>query len=172
MKPKLLIIGYARHGKDTVCEILREKYDYKYVSSSVFCAKMFIYEKLSPLYGYKTIEECYEDRVNHRSEWYDLISNYCMDDPAILGKQIFSEHDIYCGLRNIREYDEMRKQNVFDLCLWVDRSDHLPPEPETSMTLNISHADIVVDNNGSLEDLNQQVDLLVKKINSMMAVNA
>lgn len=162
MKKKLLIIGYARHGKDTVCEVLREKYNYNYVSSSVFCAKMFIYDELAPLYGYTSIEECYDDRVNHRSEWYNLISNYCKDDPSLLGKQIFAEHDIYCGLRNIREYHAMREQNVFDLCIWVDRSKHLPPEPETSMTLSEKNADIILDNNGSLQDLFNNIDNLVK----------
>ena len=32
--PKLLIIGHARHGKDTVAEILRDTHGYDFVSSS------------------------------------------------------------------------------------------------------------------------------------------
>jgi hypothetical protein len=67
------------------------------------------------------------------------------------------ENDIYCGLRNIREYHAMKKDRVFDHCIWVDRSQHLPPEDISSMTLTAEHADIVIDNNGSLEDLHQRV---------------
>lgn len=157
MKKKLLIIGYARHGKDTVCEILKNDYDYNYISSSMFCAEQFIYQRLKPLYGYTSLEQCYDDRVNHRSEWYDLISDYCKDDPAKLGKQIFQKYDIYCGLRNIREYIALREQKVFDYCIWVDRSKHLEPENVSSMTLDSSHSDYILDNNGSLDELHENI---------------
>ena len=50
--PKLLVIGNARHGKDTVCDILREEFGYSFRSSSDFCAEKFIYAELKDRYGY------------------------------------------------------------------------------------------------------------------------
>ena len=70
-----------------------------------------------------------------------------------LGREIFASHDIYCGLRNKREYFQMRNTGVFDYCIWVDRSDHLPPEGRDSMSLEPWMANYHIDNNGSLEDL-------------------
>ncbi len=51
--PKLLIIGNARHGKDTVCDILREEFNYSFRSSSDFCAEKFIYNELKLKYPYR-----------------------------------------------------------------------------------------------------------------------
>lgn len=154
-KPKLLIIGYARHGKDTVAEILSEKYGYTYKTSSEICSEGVIFPKLSKLYGYQTIEECFEDRGNHRKEWYDLISDYNYEDPTRLGRRIFEQSDIYCGLRNIREFIELKKKSVFDYSIWIDRSKHLPRESSESNTLYPEIADIRIDNNGTLEELEQ-----------------
>jgi len=153
MKKKLLVIGHGRHGKDTVCEILRDKYNYSFESSSQFCSKLFIYDEMKDWYGYSSEEECYADRHNHRAEWYDAICNYNVPDAARLGREIFKAHDIYCGLRNKREYFAMRTAGVFDYAIWVDRSDHLPPESEQSMSLKPWMADFHIDNNGTLEDL-------------------
>ena len=52
MLPKLLVIGHGRHGKDTVCEILRDHYGYTFESSSKFCSLQFIYNDLKDKYGY------------------------------------------------------------------------------------------------------------------------
>ena len=52
-RKKLLVIGHGRHGKDTVCEILRDKYGYSFESSSQFCSKLFIYEMLKKKYNPK-----------------------------------------------------------------------------------------------------------------------
>jgi len=49
--PKLLVIGHGRHGKDTVCEILRDKYGFSFESSSQFCSKLFIFDMVTEQNG-------------------------------------------------------------------------------------------------------------------------
>jgi len=88
MGNKFLIIGHARHGKDTFAELLQEQFDFKFKSSSQAAAEIFIYDELKEKYGYKTPEECFEDRVNHRAEWYNMICDYNKDDRAKLAKSI------------------------------------------------------------------------------------
>ena len=151
--PKLLIIGHGRHGKDTVCDILRDHAGFKFKSSSEFCAERFIYAELKHKYGYTSYDQCYQDRHNHRTEWFDMIRDYCKDDHARLGREIFKENNIYCGLRNRVEFHAMRNTGVFDYAIWVDRSNHLPLEPCSSMNLEIWMADYVIDNNSTLDHL-------------------
>lgn len=172
LKPKLLVIGHGRHGKDTVSEILCRNFKLSFISSSMFACKKFIYRDLKDKYNYKSIEECYDDRHNHRSEWYNAISTYCANDPSQLGKDIFSEHDIYCGLRNVREFVEMKKQKVFDACIWVDRSHHLPPENIDSMTLTADMADYIINNNSDLINLSTEIKKTYSKLTKKLKNNA
>jgi hypothetical protein len=162
--PKLLVVGHGRHGKDTVCEILRDQCGFSFQSSSEFCSKLFIFDILKEKYGYRSEQECYNDRHNHRAEWYDAICAYNVPDAARLGREIFKHNDIYCGLRNKKEFHSMRNTGVFDYAIWVDRSDLLPLEDSTSMTLEPWMADFVIDNNGTLEQLKYNVDQLIKYI--------
>ena len=163
-KPKLLVIGHGRHGKDTVCEFLRDDYGYTFESSSQFCSKLFIFDTLKDKYGYSCEEECYADRHNHREEWYNAICDYNVPDAATLGREMFTSYDIYCGLRNKREFFAMRNTGVFDYAIWVDRSMHLPPESKDSMSLEQWMADYTIDNNGDLEELKFNLDQLMNYI--------
>lgn len=171
MKKKLLVIGHGRHGKDTVCELLRDMYGYSFESSSKFCSKLFIYNDLKDKYGYSDEEECYADRHNHRAEWYNAICDYNVPDAARLGRDIFKAHDIYCGLRNKREFFAMKNTRVFDYAIWVDRMDHLPPEPKDSMSLEQWMADFTIDNNGTLEDLEFNIKQLMSTIDPPHDIN-
>ena len=164
MKLKLLVIGHGRHGKDTVCEMLADNYGYSFESSSRFCSKLFIFNDLRDKYGYADEEQCYADRHNHRAEWYDAICDYNVPDPSRLGREIFNAHDIYCGLRNKKEFHAMKNSGVFDYAIWVDRSDHLPPENKNSMSLEQWMADFTIDNNGSLADLEFNMRQLISHI--------
>lgn len=164
MKLKLLVIGHGRHGKDTVCELLRDQYGYNFESSSQFCSRLFIYNQLKDKYNYSSEEECYDDRHHHRSEWYNAICDYNIPDPSRLGREIFKKHDIYCGLRNKKEFHAMRNAGVFDYAIWVDRGDHLPSEARTSMSLEQWMADYTIDNNGTLEELEFNVKQLISYI--------
>ena len=154
MKLKLMILGYARHGKDTVAEILHNDLGLSFVSSSFTAAeKVMIPYFASKGIVYPDLATCYADRVNHRQEWFEQIKAYNTPDLAKLAREIYSENDIYVGIRNVEEFVAARDQRLFDYSIWVDRSKHVAPEPSTSNTINASMATHVIDNNGTLEEL-------------------
>lgn len=166
IKVSIIVTGYARHGKDTVCEFLTS-YKFKFRSSSEICNEKIVFPVLSEKYGYKTLEECFEDRVNHREEWFNLISEYNTPDAAKLAKDIFKENGIYCGLRNKKELIEIKNQELVDFIVWVDASKRLPPEDTSSMTITKEDCDIIIDNNGSKLELYLEVNRLNRKINAI-----
>lgn len=151
---KLLVLGHARHGKDTTCDILHKLYGLTFVSSSFFVGERAVRPWLAERgITYCSMADCYDDRVNHRAAWFDAIALYNKDDPARLGRELFKQYDIYCGLRNVNEFVALKAEKAFDCCLWVDRSRHAPSELTTSFNIGLSAADYIIDNNGTIEDL-------------------
>lgn len=162
--PKILIIGHARHGKDSFAEILREEFGLKFLSSSQAASDIFIYSSLKNKYGYTSPEECFLDRVNHRAEWYDLICEYNKKDPARLAKEILKITDCYVGMRSSIEIKECLSKGIIDLVVWVDASDRLPLEDKSSFDIDKHCADLIVDNNGSYEDFKNRVIRIGKSL--------
>jgi DNA polymerase III delta prime subunit len=150
--PKLLIIGHGRHGKDTLAEIFARDYGMTFKASSMAASEIFIYDVLKDKYGYRTPAECFNDRSNHRKEWYDLICLYNEHDKAKLAKSIMSTSNCYVGMRDKPEIKECMKQGVFDLVIWVDASNRLPKEPKDSFNITTDNADILISNNGTLKE--------------------
>lgn len=161
---KILIIGHARHGKDTMAEILQKEYGLAFKSSSEAAAEIFIYDSLKQKYGYKTFIECFEDRVNHRAEWYELIKEYNQNDRAKLAKQILEINDCYVGMREREEILECKRQNIFDVIVWVDGSERLPLEPPDSFNITVDLADCIIYNNNSLEEFKNEVYKFAQQI--------
>jgi hypothetical protein len=155
--PRLLILGSARHGKDSFAEILNEQFGLKYQSSSQASADIFLYDALKDKYGYKTPEECFEDRVNHRAEWKQMICDYNKDDRARLAKGILKNSDCYVGMRDREEINECMRQGLFDIIVWVDASERLPLEPASSFDIDKTFAHIIFENNGTLEEFKDKV---------------
>jgi dephospho-CoA kinase len=164
IRPKLMIIGHARHGKDTVSAMISSTFGFTFQSSSEFVAERLVFPLLKARYNYSSVEECFNDRGNCRKEWFNIISDYCKDDRARLGREIFANNDIYCGLRNKSEFHALRNEAAFDICIWVDRSDILPTESQSSMNLEPWMADYIIDNNSSLEHLKFEVNRLMPRI--------
>lgn len=160
--PSLLIIAPARWGKDSLAEILRDNFGLKFKSSSQACADIFIYDTLKDKYNYQTPEECFEDRMNHRQEWYEMICDYNKDDRARLAKEILKTTDCYVGMRNRDEINECVNQGLFDLIIWVDASDRLPLEGKESFNIDKSCADIIIENNDDYETFKTKVIKLGK----------
>jgi hypothetical protein len=160
--PKIMILGAGRHGKDTVADLLQKKGWFIFSSSSE-AATVFIYPKLKALYGYNTEKECFDDRRNHRMEWYEAICEYNEKDRTKLASLIFASSDIYVGMRDDQEFEASRK--LVDLVLWVDRSKIIDEEDPT-LKISIHQADLIIDNNGSLEQLNSSIERLLLIIRS------
>lgn len=155
-----MVCGYGRHGKDTVCEMLG--LDFK--SSSEVANEAVIW----PLWGinhYATPEDCFNDRHQHRDWWHRMISKFCTPDKTRLGRIILEICDTYCGIRCRYEFLALKRAGLFDLSIWVDASERHPPEPTSSCTMTRDLCDLVLTNNGSLDDLAAQVGLLKIIIN-------
>ena len=157
MNIKLLICGHKRHGKDTLAEILRDEFGLNFTSSSWACAQIFIFDVLKDVFGYKDIDECFNDRFNHRDIWYQLICDYNKYDKTRLAKEILSHNNTYVGMRDKDEILACQEQKLFDLIIWVDASERLPLEDSSSFNIDKSLADIIVDNNGTQEQFRQRV---------------
>lgn len=161
--PKVLILGHGRHGKDTVAEVL-EQYGLTGASSSQFVAgyvRDYLQDRAIVYYPDPYL--AWEDRHNFRASWRAAIDEYNRDDPARLTREILTCADIYTGMRTIKEYEACK--DLFDVVLWVDASERLPLEPESSMELE--HCAVTMrylDNNGTVDELIEQIDYLVEDL--------
>lgn len=149
-KPKLMIMGYAEHGKDTICHLLHEIFGLTSISSSYMALDLFMFDKLKDQYGYQTKEECYADRYDKRDIWYEDIKAYNTPDGCRLARDLYAQYNIYNGVRNIEEFIAIKEAKLFDYAIWVDAIQRKPAEPLSSCSVEPKDADIILSNNGPL----------------------
>lgn len=150
--PKFLIIGHGRHGKDTVAELMSKYWGLRFQSSSMAACEIFIYNQLRTWgHDYQSLEECFEDRVNNRELWKDLITRYNTPDKSRLCREILHRNgnDAYVGMRCQQEYEASKP--LFSKIFWVDACERMPPDP--TMGIAKSPEMYNIDNNGNLYDL-------------------
>jgi len=170
---KLMIIGMARSGKDEACEYLASKIRFTFKGSSYLAAEIFLYDLLKDELGYQSIEECFNDRHNHRKRWYDEITKFNTPDRTKLARLILEKSDAYVGLRNSDELDQLKREMGDNLLvIWIDSSKRTPPESSDSCTVTIDQADIIVQNNGNLADFRAKLDKLAIFIGNSVVNNA
>ena len=158
-KPRLLIIGHGRHGKDSFAELIAKQMNLSFVSSSEFVGRHCIW----PQWGkerYVSFNDMFDDRSNFRSTWANLILAYNTPNLARTAKEMMQEHDLFVGMRNHTEFEACVDEDLFDYVIWVDASHRHPPEPTTSMQLTAADADLHIDNNGPEENLTHVINNL------------
>jgi group I intron endonuclease len=165
-KMKILILGHARHGKDTLAELIGKKTGLLHKSSSLAAAEIFIFDKLKNKYSYSSLSECFEDRVNHRKEWFDLIREYNKEDNLRLVKKILKESDIYVGLRSYEELLASKKQKIFNLIVGI-----FDPTKETedknSFDIDLfNECDVIIYSKNNKTALKKSINNLCKLISS------
>jgi gluconate kinase len=142
---RIVVIGHAQSGKDTVAKILSKKYGLKYVNNS----KIFAEKIIMPLMKYSCVEECYADRVNNRQFWFDTLNGLLDNDIDSLSKLVFDKYDIRCGVRSIKEIARLKEHRLS--VIWVERSNN--PKKDSTCGVSEEHANIRLINHGSYDDL-------------------
>lgn len=153
---KIIVTGHARHGKDTVCEFLRDLHGLAFVSSSWVCWEHAVYPLLKDKYA--SLQESYENRAQDREIAFQAIRDYNYadgGDGTRLARIIFETLglDVYCGLRSADELEAIKAAGMVDHVIWVDASKRCPPEMDTSITITPDMCDYVVNNNEGLSYL-------------------
>lgn len=132
---KILVIGHARHGKDTVANRIARWNNLRASETSQWIAQNYMFDELKDQYNYVSPAECYDDRVNHRELWFNKIYEYNKYDPTRLCKDMLKENDIYVGIRSLRELAACYE--LFDHVVLVTRMS-TPHEFEASCDIPIS----------------------------------
>jgi len=151
---KILILGCGRSGKDTLAELLQKYYGFSYKSSSEISNELFIFDKIKDKFGYKSLEECFNDRFNHRDIWYDMICEYNKYDKSRLSKEILKKYDCYVGMRDLDEFEASK--HLFDVIIYVDANKRVK-EVEDTNKIDIDLAHFIMTNNKTLEDFETKV---------------
>ena len=155
-----MIVGHGRHGKDTFADGFRER-GWLCKDSSYAAAEIFLFDELKGSMGYKTVDECWDDRHSHRALWFRMIAEYNHADNCRLMRSIYEHNDIYVGIRSQQELLAGLAQRLIDLVIWVERPG-CKPEGGKSMNIRRSDSGIVVYNDGSPESLRQKGRVLAE----------
>ena len=164
--------GEPTHGqfkghsaKDAFTEQLVKITNLTFTSSSQMVNQICIFDILKNKYNYKNLDECFEDRRNHREEWYNLICDYNKEDKSRLTKEIIKTNNIYVGMRDDKEYEYSR--HLFDLIIWVDAFKRVFEKDDTlKIDFKTSNPDIIINNNGTIDQLKDYAKLF-GKINNL-----
>lgn len=159
---KLAISGPGTCGKDTLAIWIGQNTSLTYrQSTSQYMAPMIYQDMVKAGYPYKSLEECYQDRVRHRVYWAEWIDRYNQHDPAAAYRLCLENQDILTGVRKFREIKACREANLYDLGIWVERPG-VPTDP--TMEYGPSEMDIVILNNRTVEVLHSRAERLVRAL--------
>ena len=159
---KLRINGYARHGKDTVGDLIQREYGLIKPDASRIIARWLVTTRLPKAWYAGSIEEqveaCYQDRVNHRAGWYNFVTDA---GPDTLCSEVMRHGDIYIGERRRLSFEATKY--MFDYSIWVI-DPRKPDEPLDSCDLTSEGHDLILVNGGTLDDLEIEVVALMQHI--------
>lgn len=159
-RPRLLIVGHGRHGKDTAAALLARRLGLSWASTSDFVGRRAVWPLVRDLYP--DWPAAYADRDRHRELWFHAIRAYNLRPGPSLAAQVFARHDVYVGIRARAEFQEARA--LASAAIWIDAAGRVPIEGAGSIEIGPRDADWVLDNNGDLAALGRAVAGLAGRI--------
>lgn len=145
---KILVIGNKYHGKTTFARFLQQALG----DAQSFSTSEYLVYRLSLLNGV-SVADIHKEKEKYRPELIKLGNAMCNADAGCLVTIcMWSCHKTFAiidGVRRISEYT--RVKDWFEQIIWINR----PSEPKglDNLELDESHANRIILNDGSLEEL-------------------
>ncbi len=147
---KIIVIGYTGSGKTVVSNMIAEQMGGKSIACSDFIISDFARTSM--------INEAFV--IKHKHAFRDQLFNFARDkqlkDPLVYIRQPLNEYDVLSGVRNKDELKAAKEAGIVDLIVWVNR--HGAHRNATD-NLDVSDADIIIQNIGTLEELRSKIAL-------------
>lgn len=150
---KILIVGHGRSGKDESVQIVSRLTGLRAAGTFSLYLAPYVAERLGV-----PVEQAYAERHQNRRVWMETGEDLRRHDPTFLCRQAFAHGDVSGGVRGAAEIREIRRLELADLVVWLDRD--VPPDP--TMEFGSDWADARMDNNGTLLDLERRWERLLK----------
>ena len=148
--PRILFVGPGRCGKDTAGLYLERITPLTFAGTTSNYLCKYVAVKLGI-----TEEEAYARRHEDRMLWYEEGNRIRKNDPLKLVNESLQVGEIVGGIRDIREIEACYYQRPVDLIVWI-QNDRVPKDP--TMTFGSEWADLIIPNNGSIEDFEGRLD--------------
>ena len=147
--PRILIVGYGRHGKDEAAATLHKRGNLRYAGSMSWQALPFIARELD-----EPEQLCWEKRHDNRQFWYEYCNKLRAQDPLFLVRRALKVGNVVAGVRDKVELAAMKAEKTFDSILWVDRPG-FPTDP--TVTFSRDDATDFILNDRTLEHFRETV---------------
>ena len=145
---KIGICGMGRAGKDTAAEFLRDEYGLRYTHGTSRSAAMIVWVAMTKRgINYDTVDECFDDRRNHRELWAKIIGRHNAGEPTRMYRECLAHQDILTGIRWRNEFAACKAAGICDVWLWISRPGCIDPTCE----IRASDCDVVIRNDGTLD---------------------
>lgn len=143
-RPKILVVGPGRCGKDESCAIIERLTGLKNAGTFSKHLTPFVAAALGV-----SEAEAYANRHRDRETWFRIGEEMRQGDPTRLCRLAFKAGDVSGGVRGREEIEAIRAQGLTDLIVWVNRD--VPHDP--TLMFGEEMADVQIDNHGTLADL-------------------
>ena len=156
----IAICGPGESGKDEASRWLAENTILLYKKSTSQAAAEVVFERWGKDHYY-TVQECWNDRRNHRQTWQDTILAYNAEDPEHirLYREMQHTHDIFNGIRTKADLEACRRHGLIHLAIWIRRDAVPNTDP---MIVTEQDCDITIVNNGSLDEFHRKLAALAQ----------
>lgn len=154
-RPRVLFVGYGRHGKDEAAMALDNFGPFKYAGSFSWAAlpHMSALLKLHPM-------QAWEHRHAHRQFWKDELDKLRLTDQCYLARLVLKTGNAAAGLRDKVELAAVKAEGLFDAIVWINR----PGFPaDTTVTFTRDDATDWIDNDSTLEVFRERVRAWAKQ---------
>lgn len=143
IKPRLLLVGWGRCGKDCAAEFMDTHLGLRYCGSTSWSALPLMAEKLG-----QHPQMAWEHRHENRKLWKDYCDEFRRDNPLLLVQRALnSGGQVVTGIRDRVEILAAKEAKIFRNILWIDR---YGVPVDSTVTFDASDATDYVKNDGDL----------------------
>ncbi len=151
------IMGPGRAGKDEAADWFRNNCGLRYrgTTSTVISWEVAKREGIS-------FEDAHAQRHHRRAYWRSLGDELRQEDPAALAREVLFESDILVGVRARIEMQQVLKEQLCDIVIWIDRSG-IEVDPTIEFGPELCH--IVIQNHWTLKEFHDRLEVFARAVN-------